>query len=63
MGLHVGDEGYKNEESIQVTSLHQNNVFFLMNTPGAMQNIDWEPSFCTQFAKQKVCPILYIIVF
>ena len=24
-----------------------------------MQNIDKEPLFCTRFAKQKVCPILY----
>ena len=28
-----------------------------------MQNIDREPLFCTQFAKQKVCPILNFIDF
>ena len=28
-----------------------------------MQNIKREPFFCTLFAKQKVCPIFYIIVF
>ena len=34
-------------------------VFLLINTPGATQNIDFEPLFCIQFAKQKVCPIMY----
>ena len=34
-------------------------IFFLINAPGAMQNIDREPLFCSQFTKQKVCPILY----
>ena len=34
-----------------------------MNAPEAMQNTDRESLFCTQFAKQKFCPILYIIVF
>ena len=28
-----------------------------------MQNIDREPLFCTQFAKQKVCQILYFYMF
>ena len=28
------------------------------NAPVAKQSIDWEPLFCTQFAKQKVCPIV-----
>ena len=32
-------------------------VFLLINAPRAMQNIVREPLFCTQFAKQKVCPI------
>ena len=34
-------------------------IFLLINAPGAMQNIDREPLVCTQFTKQKVCPILY----
>ena len=25
-------------------------IFLLINAPGAMQNIDWEPLFCTKFA-------------
>ena len=39
----------------------QNNyhpVFLLIDAPGATQNMDSEPLLCTQFAKQKVCPIL-----
>ena len=28
-----------------------------------MQNMERGPLFCTQFAKQKVCPILYFYVF
>ena len=28
-------------------------VFLLINSPGAIQNIDREPLFCTLFAKQK----------
>ena len=35
-------------------------VFLLINAPRAMQNRDREPLFCTQFAKQKVCPTLCI---
>ena len=38
-------------------------VFLLINAPAAMQNIGREPLFCTQFAKQKVYPILYFFVF
>ena len=38
-------------------------VFLLINAPGAMQNIDREHLFCTQFAKQNICTILYVIVF
>ena len=34
-------------------------VFLLINAPRAMQNMDREPLRCTQFAKQKVCPILF----
>ena len=37
-------------------------VFLLINTSGAVQNIDREPLFCAQFAKQKVCPILHFFV-
>ena len=33
-------------------------VFLLINAPGAMLNIDREPLFCTQFTKQKVCPVV-----
>ena len=33
-------------------------VILLINAPRAMQSIDREPLFCTQFAKQKVCPIV-----
>ena len=55
------------EEVEQTQQLHKINqeptIFLLINAPGAMQNIDREPLFCTQFAKQKVCPIVYIIVF
>ena len=38
-------------------------VFHLINTLGAMQNVDREPLFCIQFPMQKVCPILYFSVF
>ena len=38
-------------------------IFFLINSRRAMQNTDRELLFCIQFAKQKVCLILYIIVF
>ena len=41
----------------------KNTIFLLINAPGTMQNMVREPLFCTQFAKQKVCTILYIIVF
>ena len=33
-------------------------VFLLINAPGAVQSIDREPLFCTQFEKQKVSSIV-----
>ena len=38
--------------------MEDHTVFLQINTPGAMQSIDREPLFCTQFAKQIVCPIV-----
>ena len=38
-------------------------IFLLINTPGSIQNMDKVPLLCTQFAKQKVCSILYSFVF
>ena len=38
-------------------------LFLLLNASGAMQNIDREPLFCTQFAKQNICPTLHFFVF
>ena len=50
------------DEEINITEIClENTVFLLINTPGAMQNIDREPLFCTQFAKQKVCLIVYAV--
>ena len=37
-------------------------VFLLINAPRAMQNLDREPLFCTQFAKQKYS-VLYFFLF
>ena len=47
----------KKQERILIT------VFLQINTSGARQNIDREPLFCTQFAKQNFCPILFIYEF
>ena len=38
-------------------------AFLLINAPRVMKNMDGEPLFCTQFAKQKVCPIFYFYFF
>ena len=38
-------------------------IFLQINAPGAVQNMDREPSVCTQFAKKKVGLILYFFVF
>ena len=38
-------------------------VFLLIKAPTAIQNIDREPIFCTEFAKQKVYPIFYSFIY
>ena len=45
--------------------VHQNVVLCGngLNILGAMQNMDREPLFCTQFAKQKVCPTFNFFMF
>ena len=39
---------------LKVAVTEHTTVFLLINAPGAMQSIDREPLFYTQFAKQKV---------
>ena len=55
---------YNNQRSLHTIDIYitvgQGTVFLLINAPGAMRNIDREPLFCTEFTKQKVCPILYL---
>ena len=43
---------------IELSQKVMNTVFLLIHAPRAMPSIDREPLFCTQFAKQKVCPIV-----
>ena len=38
-------------------------IFLLINVPGAVQIQDRKPIFCTQFAEQKVCLVLYFFLF
>ena len=47
----------KNNQTAKAT------IFFLIKAHRAMQNMDSEFLFCSQFAKQKLCPVLCFFVF
>ena len=53
-----GTSSHKGEQLCQIILKLIHTVFLLINAPRAMQSIDREPLFCTQFAKKNVCPIV-----
>ena len=51
------------KQRVSMIPVISSTLFLPINAPRAMQNANRAPLFCAQFAKLKVCPILYFLCF